>query len=219
MKSKSVLYRQGNRIARRVRFCFSLRNYSFEKLEERCLLAFDTLLPIAEMSKTSSIEDPANFYFKAIYDVGTEPATMAKHLDALLPRDHLETIGKSDGKSDPGDPFSAFQFSDNSRWSTTVTNGSGLTQGDPTTLRWGFVPDGTSISGFNGEATSPSNLISFMGSIYGVTTNDTIYTDEPWFPLFQSYINRWSQLSGLSPSRLGQPTREPNTRRTLPTGG
>jgi len=154
--------------------------------------------PALEMSKTFPNEEPANFHFRAIYDVGTEPATMARHQDALLPAEDLETIGNSYGKSDPGDPFAAFQFSDNSRWSTTITNGSGLTQGDPTTLRWGFVPDGTSIFGFNGEPTSPSNLIGFMGSVYGVTTNDTIYTDEPWFPLFQSYINRWSQLSGLT---------------------
>ncbi|MCA8995568.1 MAG: hypothetical protein KDA80_01225, partial [Planctomycetaceae bacterium] len=93
---------------------------------------------------------------------------------------------------------SEFSFDDTDRWTNTVTNGSGLQQGDPTTLTWSFVPDGTSIFGYNGEPTSDSNLIAFLGGIYGVTTNDTNYTDEPWFGLFESYLNRWGEVSGLT---------------------
>ncbi|MEM8681384.1 MAG: hypothetical protein AAGF97_18715, partial [Planctomycetota bacterium] len=37
-----------------------------------------------------------------------------------------------------------FQFG--TRWSRTAVSGAGLTQGDPTTLTWGFVPDGTNIA-------------------------------------------------------------------------
>ena len=142
--------------------------------------------------------EPNNFYFEAIYDVGTEPAYMARRPDAFLPEGPLDPMGKSGGKLGSGNQFAPFQFSDTSRWSSTATNGGGLTQGDPTTLTWSFARDGVSINGFNGEPTSPSNLIGFLGSIYGVTTNDTIFTDEPWFPLFQSYLNRWAQLSGLT---------------------
>ena len=91
-----------------------------------------------------------------------------------------------------------FQFDDSDRWSTTVTSGSGLGQGDPTTLTWSIVPDGTSIFGYVGEPTSNSDLISFLGSIYGVTTADSNLQDEPWFGLFEDYLERWGELSGLS---------------------
>ena len=100
----------------------------------------------------------------------------------------------SDGIT-PVPPSSAypglFQFNDTDRWNATATNGGGLGQGDPTTLTWSFVPDGTSISGGVGAPASGSNLIAFVGTIYGVTTNDSNYTDEPWFSLFESYLNRW----------------------------
>ena len=52
-----------------------------------------------------------------------------------------------------------------SRWTTTATNGGGLGQGDPTTLTWSFVPDGTTIingCGVPGESTDPSDRIAFL---------------------------------------------------------
>lgn len=95
--------------------------------------------------------------------------------------------------------ISPFQFADSNRWNITTSNsGGGLIQGDPTTLTWSIVPDGTSVVGGAGEASSSSSLISFLGTIYGVATNDSNLTDEPWFPLFESYLNRWAALSGLS---------------------
>jgi len=63
--------------------------------------------------------------------------------------------------------ISLFQFSDNDRWSTTATNGGGLSQGDPTTLTWGFIPDGTDIDGFAGEPAGVSDLIARLDAIYG----------------------------------------------------
>lgn len=120
----------------------------------------------------------------AVYAPDTDPKVLQLRPDALGPK--------------PGEQVSSFQFNDTSRWSSTATNGGGLTQGDPTTITWGIVPDGTPVSGFNGEPASPSNLISFLGGIYGVTTADANVTDEPWFGLFQSYLNRWSALSGIS---------------------
>jgi uncharacterized delta-60 repeat protein len=127
--------------------------------------------------------------FDAIYDRGTTEEYMGAHPDAILPA--------ADPPPSPGGPL-PFQFDDVNRWSTTVTNGGGLGQGDATTLTWSIVPDGTSIPGANGEATSNSTLIAFLGGLYGVTTNNTDLTDEPWFPLFESYLNRWGELSGLS---------------------
>lgn len=90
---------------------------------------------------------------------------------------------------------------DSSRWTTTATNGSGLTQGTPTTLTWSIAPDSTAIpalGGINTESSSNSDLVSYLGSIYGVTTNDSNYTDEPWFAHFQSVFSRWSALTGIN---------------------
>ena len=89
---------------------------------------------------------------------------------------------------------------DSTRWTTTATNGSGLTQGDPTTLTWSIVPDGTEIPamGVPGESADNSDLVDYLGGIYGVTTNDLNYTDEPWFGHFQSVFARWSQLTGIT---------------------
>lgn len=87
------------------------------------------------------------------------------------------------------------------RWTTTATNGSGLTQGTPTTLTWSIVPDGTAIpalGGINTESSDNSNLVAYLGGIYGVTTNDQNYTDEPWFTHFQSVFSRWSRLTGIN---------------------
>lgn len=154
----------------------------FETLEARLPLASDIGLDgVARLTQTNS---PA---VVAVYAPGTDPKILQPRLDTL----------KSDSKLGGGQ-ISNFQFSDNSRWSSTATNGGGLSQGDPTTITWSIVPDGTPISGFNGEVASPSNLVSFLGSIYGVTTVDANLTDEPWFGLFQSYLNRWSALSGMT---------------------
>ena len=87
------------------------------------------------------------------------------------------------------------------RWTTTATNGSGLTQGTPTTLTWSIVPDATPIpalGGINTESSAGSDLVAYLGGIYGVSTNDMNYTDEPWFAHFQSVFSRWSQLTGIN---------------------
>jgi len=82
-----------------------------------------------------------------------------------------------------------FQFSDGNRWSATATDGGGLGQGDPTTLTWSIVPDGTSIFGYIGEATANSNLRAFLNSIYG--------SQAVWLPIFESVFERWEELTGV----------------------
>src|SRR5690606_32741169 len=108
----------------------------------------------------------------------------------------LEYVNSHTDTPSVGPP--AFQL--NPRWSSTATNGSGLQQGDPTILTWSIVPDGTAIPSAPGinEPAAPSNLIAYLGGIYGVTTADTNYTDEAWFPLVQSIYDRWSELSGIT---------------------
>ncbi|MGA1619369.1 MAG: matrixin family metalloprotease, partial [Pirellulales bacterium] len=83
-----------------------------------------------------------------------------------------------------------------SRWSSTATNGSGLTLGDPTVITWGFSLDGTFIQGFSGEPASDSNLIAFLDSLYGGAGTDL--SQRPWFRFFQESFDRWSELTGIT---------------------
>ena len=93
------------------------------------------------------------------------------------------------------------RFQTSSRWSTTASNGS-LSQGDPTTLTWGFVGDGTTIDAAfpgAGEVTGPSDLINFLDTNFnsgGGSGSDL--TNRAWFSIFEDSFNRWSQVSGLT---------------------
>ena len=92
-----------------------------------------------------------------------------------------------------------FEFDDSDRWERTATNGSGLSQGDPTTLTWSFVPDGTSIYGYAGESTSNSSLIAMLDGQYDPgSTGGSDLTQRVWFPLFVDIFDRWSELTGNS---------------------
>lgn len=89
-----------------------------------------------------------------------------------------------------GRPAGEYQFPDSNRWYRTATNGSGLEQGDPTTLTWSVIPDGTPIPGYAGEPSSPSNLRAFLTGIYG--------NEATWIALLQQVMNRWGELTGVS---------------------
>jgi hypothetical protein len=75
------------------------------------------------------------------------------------------------------------------RWTSTASGSTGST-GSPAILTWGLVNDGLSIPGFNGEPTSPSNLISRLNTKYG--------SQATWLPLFQSVFDRWSSFTGIT---------------------
>jgi hypothetical protein len=87
-------------------------------------------------------------------------------------------------------PVEYFQFSDTARWTKTATNGGNLRQGDPTTLTWSIVPDGTMIPGYSGESASASNLKTFLNGIYGSQAN--------WLPIFESIFNSWGDKTGIT---------------------
>ena len=80
-------------------------------------------------------------------------------------------------------------FTLNTRWSVTATNGGGLIQGDPTTITWSYLPDGTNIGGFAGEPPAPSNLVAWLNGIYG--------SFAVWHPLFVQVFDRWGELTGI----------------------
>lgn len=93
--------------------------------------------------------------------------------------------------------LTGFQLNVN-RWTQTVTNGSGLSQGDPTTLTWSIADDGTTIPGFNGEPEAPSDLIAFLDRVRGAGPGGSDLTQRPWFSLFTAAFSRLSELSGLT---------------------
>jgi hypothetical protein len=87
-------------------------------------------------------------------------------------------------------PPSTLKFVIADRWSYTATDGGGLSQGDPTTLTWSVVPDGTSIGSGVGELAGPSGLRAFLNGIYG--------DEAAWLAIFQQVFDRWGELTGIT---------------------
>ena len=82
-------------------------------------------------------------------------------------------------------------FSDGYRWSKTYTDGTGLTQGDPTTLTWSIVGDGLSVESQN------SNLVSYLDGLYG-TAAGTDLTQRPWFATLADQFDNLAAKTGLT---------------------
>ena len=87
---------------------------------------------------------------------------------------------------------SAVGFIPGRRWSSTASGRTG-SYGDPITLTWSFVPDGTTISD-----EGPSDLISFLDHTFGAGPGDTDLTRRPWFASFEQSFDRWGQLGGIT---------------------
>ena len=81
-----------------------------------------------------------------------------------------------------------------SRWVNPV-GGTSANPGDPATVTWGIVPDGTLVPGINGT-TRASDLVSFMDGIYGTSSGPV--STRPWFPIFKRAYDTWSAVSGLN---------------------
>jgi serralysin len=99
-----------------------------------------------------------------------------------------------------GDGIAADPFRIQSKWTSTVTNGSVPNRGTPITLRWSIVPDGTPIPGgvVAGEGNSGSSARAFFDGLYGSGLGGSDLTQRPWFSIFQSSFARWEQLAGLT---------------------
>ncbi|MFG0262286.1 MAG: matrixin family metalloprotease, partial [Novipirellula sp. JB048] len=80
------------------------------------------------------------------------------------------------------------------RWDSAAS-GATSNFGDPVTLTWSIIPDGTPIAGTDNPG-APSNLVSFLDGIYGSGGN-TI-AERPWFPLIKRAYDDWSALSGVN---------------------
>lgn len=127
---------------------------------------YATLDPAYQMMTLRwSIEGVADAPLAMCFAPGTDPAIVSAiqtTLDRLTPR------------ANPVD-----------RWTSTVTNPTTVL-GEPITLRYSFVPDGTQIT--NGGT---SDLQARLNTIYGNNT-------AAWQSLFQQAFDRWSQLSGVN---------------------
>ncbi|MCA9258696.1 MAG: pre-peptidase C-terminal domain-containing protein, partial [Planctomycetales bacterium] len=88
---------------------------------------------------------------------------------------------------------SAWGFLPGSRWTTTASGSTG-SDGDPITLTWSFVPDGTAIP----QENVGSNLISFLDEQFGQGVGGADLTQRPWFHFFEESFDRWSQLGGVT---------------------
>lgn len=81
------------------------------------------------------------------------------------------------------------RYQGSSRWSSTASGGTGGT-GNPITLTYSFVPDGTVVPNGVGEGSGTSSLFAWLNGIYGSPSN--------WQPLFQQIFDRWGELSGIT---------------------
>ena len=79
------------------------------------------------------------------------------------------------------------RFQQTTRWNNTATDGPGSGgQGNPITITYSYVPDGTQLSG----SASTSQLFSWLNGIYGAPGT--------WQPLFDQVFDRWEELTGVT---------------------
>ncbi|MBI5153859.1 matrixin family metalloprotease, partial [Candidatus Poribacteria bacterium] len=75
------------------------------------------------------------------------------------------------------------------RW-TTVAHDASVSLREPVTITYSFVPDGTSIGGYNGEPDAPSELFARMDTAFGGTA--------AWQGLFEQAFNEWGEVTGIT---------------------
>ncbi len=88
------------------------------------------------------------------------------------------------------DLLGAERFQEGERWEGTATDGFAGSRGDPKTLTYSFVPDGTTIASGAGEGSAPNDLFASLNGIYG--------SPAQWRPIFEEVFQRWGELSGLT---------------------
>ena len=93
-------------------------------------------------------------------------------------------------------------YNANGQWLSTASEPTTSGLGEPVTLTWSIVPDGTTVPGY-----ASSNLVSTLDSWVGGGSG--AIEDRPWFSIVEQSFNRWSEVSGVDlvyePSDNGQP--------------
>jgi len=104
---------------------------------------------------------------------------------------------KLTGLNRSGVALFANQFLSGGKWNRTATHGfANGTQGLPVTLTWSLVPDGTSAPGLNVPGTEPSDLRSWLSSIYGGSASG-VASEQPWFPVLQAAFDELAETCGV----------------------
>lgn len=83
------------------------------------------------------------------------------------------------------------RFQTTGRWSGNVASGFAGLRGEPITLTWSFIPDGTFIPSGTGEPAGPSNLFASLDSRYGGNT-------DAWQALYFEMFDRWGEITGIN---------------------
>lgn len=122
---------------------------------------------------------------------------------ALADGQGIGTILNDDGALPFGVPtnFDLFGIAEAQHWTTTATDGTpGFNQGDPITLTWGIVPDGTNVPNdlIDPAATVASDLIAQLDGVYNETATGPDVTNRTWFALFQQVFDEYSAFSGVT---------------------
>jgi len=89
---------------------------------------------------------------------------------------------------EPSPDFAGFVY-DGLRWTETATDTGPLGQGDPTTVTWGVIPDGSFIPSAFGEPSDDSDLVALLDTVYG---NETV-----WMSFFQEAFDVWEAVTGI----------------------
>ena len=90
----------------------------------------------------------------------------------------------------------AFRFLDAGRWNETATDGAGGRQGDPVTLTWSVVPDGTRVPGTSNHTMGRSDLRSWLAGIYGGSNLGPV-AEQVWFELFEEAFSAMGSTCGV----------------------
>lgn len=81
---------------------------------------------------------------------------------------------------------------------TTTASGTRSRNGEPVTLTWSIVPDGTRVSGGSDFDAGNSDLVEFLNTKFDGDPLQQDLTQQPWFRLFQESFDRWGELSGAT---------------------
>ena len=139
-----------------------------------------------------------------IFDAGTDPAYFQSMSDLLRGLNSGAGGGGNQGGNNGGgnnilggaggaSGGGNINLSGN-RWVNPV-GGSSPNNGDPASVSWSIVPDGTQVSTINGGL-APSNFIAFMDGIYGASPGPV--ANRPWFNLVRRTYENWASVSGLN---------------------
>ncbi|MEM8962028.1 MAG: matrixin family metalloprotease [Acidobacteriota bacterium] len=111
----------------------------------------------------------------ACFAPGTSRAAVEHEMDS---RRHEAAVGLDD----------RYNPHNSGGWSRTATDGNGLVAGEPITVTWAVVADGTTVN--YGGVAQPSDLRSFLNGLYG--------DEATWMPLFHDAFDRWDEASGVT---------------------